>query len=118
MPEGYQLEQPITLSCPECAGTLRCEAEGDLLLYRCHIGHRLSGQAMLHAQMAQLEQRLCSCLSLLNERAELCRQLQDAASRQGQAAEPYDAARREALERARSLRSLLEALWLRPDLTV
>jgi two-component system, chemotaxis family, protein-glutamate methylesterase/glutaminase len=112
---GYEFDQPITLSCPECAGTLRCDEHGGLLLYRCHIGHRLTGKAMLHAQMAQLEQRLCSCLSLLNERAELCRQLSEAARRDGRDAEAYDAARRESLERARSLRSLLEVRWLRPE---
>jgi two-component system, chemotaxis family, protein-glutamate methylesterase/glutaminase len=113
---GYALDRPVVLSCPECAGTMRCDEQGDLLQYRCHIGHRLTGEAMLHAQMAQLEHHLCSCLSLLNERAELCRQLHEAARREGQDAHHYGAAREQSQERAQSVRSLLEAGWLRPDI--
>lgn len=116
MSRGYEFDRPVVLSCPECAGTMRCDRQGDLLLYRCHIGHRLTAEAMLHAQMAQLEHHLCSCLSLLNERAELCRQLHEAVGRAGGDADEYEAARRQSLARVRSLRSLLEAHWLRPDI--
>jgi two-component system, chemotaxis family, protein-glutamate methylesterase/glutaminase len=115
MSNGYELARPAALSCPECAGTLHREVHHGLLQFRCHIGHRLTGEAMLHAQLALLEYRLGSCVALLNERAELCRELGETARKAGQAAHHLGAAREEALERARTVRTLLEAPWLRPE---
>jgi two-component system, chemotaxis family, protein-glutamate methylesterase/glutaminase len=115
MSKGYEQARPAALSCPECAGTMHCEVHQGLLQYRCHIGHRLTGEAMLHAQLAQLEYRLGSCLALLNERAELCRELGEAARQRGQAADHFDAARTEARKRARVVQAMLEEPWQRPE---
>src|SRR5437763_3593254 len=75
MPDGYALEKPLSLSCPECGGVLRPDDQGDIRRYRCHIGHILTGETVLAAQFDLLEVRIASCLALLNERAELCNQL-------------------------------------------
>jgi two-component system, chemotaxis family, protein-glutamate methylesterase/glutaminase len=115
MSNGYELARPAALSCPECAGTMYRDVHQGLLQFRCHTGHRLTGEAMLHAQLARLEYRLGSCFALLNERAELCRQLGEAAREAGQEAHHLGAAREQALERARSVQTLMEAPWLRPE---
>ncbi len=75
MIEGYTLDRPSTLSCPECGGAMRRVTEGPISKYVCHIGHVLSGQAMLVAQADRIEWLATGLLAMLNERQELCREL-------------------------------------------
>jgi chorismate mutase len=112
MTEGYTLDRPTGLSCPECGGVMSSEHTGTLLQFRCHIGHVLTAETMLAAQFAALETKLAACFAALSERAELCRQMSDAAAAQGQDAASYDTAREEALERAKVIKGLLESEWL------
>jgi two-component system chemotaxis response regulator CheB len=114
MDDGYRLDRPQTLSCPECGGTLSEQDVGGMLQYRCHIGHVLSAEAMLDAQFAMLELRLGSCMALLNERAELCRQMGEAAQSEARNSEMFEQARQESLARADVLRRLLESEWVQP----
>lgn len=73
----YTLNKPDHLTCPECGGAL-AKVEGDPIpKYVCHIGHVLSGEAMLETQAETIERLLESALAMLNERCELCRQLLD-----------------------------------------
>jgi two-component system chemotaxis response regulator CheB len=77
MSAEYVLDRPGHLTCPECGGALT-KIEGDPIpKYACHIGHLLTGEAMLEAQAARIEYFLEAALALLNERGELCRQLLD-----------------------------------------
>jgi len=111
MTDEYTLNRPTALTCPECGGALSTEKTGTLLQFRCHIGHVLTADTMLAAQYSALEWKLGACMAALNERAELCRLLIEAAPKD------YDlsllqAARREALERARVVKELLESDWI------
>jgi two-component system, chemotaxis family, protein-glutamate methylesterase/glutaminase len=112
MTEGYRLDRPTGFSCPECGGVMSSELTGTLLQFRCHIGHVLTAETMLAAQFTAVETKVAACLAALNERAELCRQMSEAAAAQGQEGAAYHAARQEALERAEVIRSLLESEWL------
>jgi chorismate mutase len=112
MTEGYRLDRPTGFSCPECGGVMSSELTGTLLQFRCHIGHVLTAETMVVAQFTMVETKLAACLASLNERAELCRQMSEAAAAQGQDAASFDAARQEALERAELLKGLLESEWL------
>jgi two-component system chemotaxis response regulator CheB len=77
MSEEYQLNRPSSLTCPECGGAL-AKIEGDPIpRYACHIGHVLTGEAMLDAQAERVEFSLGNALAMLNERRELCRQMMD-----------------------------------------
>ena len=77
MSEAYVLNKPTHLSCPECGGALK-KIDGDLIpKYACHIGHILTGEAMLEAQAERIEESLTNALAMLNERRELCRQMGD-----------------------------------------
>ena len=111
MSEEYRLDKPSALTCPECGGALARQKDGTLLQFRCHIGHVLSAETMLAAQFDVLEVKLAACLVALNERAELCREMGEAAREQGQDSTAYDAARAEALERAKTIKDLLEREW-------
>jgi two-component system chemotaxis response regulator CheB len=111
MTEEYRLDRPTALTCPECGGALKRQEDGTLLQYRCHIGHLLSAETMLASQFGVLEAKLAACLAALNERAELCREMSEAARAQGQESASFEAALAEALERAKVIKDLLETEW-------
>ena len=114
MPEGYVLDKPFSLSCPECGGVLRQEHRAGIRQFRCHIGHVLSAETVLVAQFAQWEKKLAGAMALLNERAELCQQMAEDARNQGDGASAFEAAAREALARAEIIKKLLEDEWIQP----
>jgi two-component system chemotaxis response regulator CheB len=114
MPDGYVLDKPFSFVCPECGGVLRPEKVGGITRFRCHIGHVLTAETTLVAQFALLEARLGGCLALLNERAELCRQMAEDARLQGDGPGMLEAAAREALARAETIKKLLEDEWVQP----
>lgn len=73
----YTLNKPGHLTCPECGGALTKIEDGPIPRYVCHIGHTLTGEAMLVTQAERIEYLLEGALAMLNERRELCRQLLD-----------------------------------------
>jgi two-component system chemotaxis response regulator CheB len=114
MTEGYQLDRPAALTCPECGGALKARNDGGLLEFECHIGHVLTAETMLEAHFHVLEIKLAAALVALNERAELCRQLEEAA-KAGNEIKALETAKREALDRAAILKELLESDWMVPE---
>lgn len=70
-----QLGRPSTFTCPECHGTLWEIADGDLIRYRCHVGHAYTGEAMLEAQSDNIEDMLWDLLRTHRERAVLARRI-------------------------------------------
>jgi two-component system chemotaxis response regulator CheB len=113
MPEGYVLDKPFSLSCPECGGVLR-EEHRAIRQFRCHIGHVLTAETVLVAQFAEWEKKLAGAMALLNERAELCQQMAEDARNRGDGANAFEAAAREALARAEIIKKLLEDEWIQP----
>ena len=77
MSEEYVLNRPTGLSCPECGGALSSVETEPIPKYACHIGHVLTGEAMLESQAERIEYLLTTALAVLNERRELCRELLD-----------------------------------------
>jgi two-component system, chemotaxis family, protein-glutamate methylesterase/glutaminase len=111
MSDDYRLDKPTALTCPECGGALQRQQDGTLLQFRCHIGHVLTAETMLAAHFDILETKLGACLAALNERAELCRDMSETARAQGHDDTMFEAARAEALERAKIIKGLLESEW-------
>jgi two-component system, chemotaxis family, protein-glutamate methylesterase/glutaminase len=85
-------------SCPECGGVLREEPKGDLIHFRCHVGHSLTEQALLDAQSETLEAALWTALRVLEERIALAQKLIETTTDRGQllARERFNARQREA----------------------
>jgi two-component system chemotaxis response regulator CheB len=110
MTAEYTLNRPVALTCPECGGALRARHDGTLLQFECHIGHVLTAEVMLEAHFNILEAKLAAAMVALNERAELCRQLEQLVVG-GKDVRALQAAKQEALERAEKLKSLLESEW-------
>lgn len=66
---------PSGLSCPACGGSLWEDPRGDLLGYRCRVGHGYSAESLDAAQVQELEHALWSAITALEERAELADRL-------------------------------------------
>ncbi len=62
---------PSVFSCPECGGGLHEIQDGELLRFRCRVGHAYSIQSMLAEQSEALEQALWVALNTLEESASL-----------------------------------------------
>ena len=112
MSDEYRLDKPTALTCPECGGAVARQQDGALLQFPCHIGHVLSGETMLAAQFDCLEVNLAACLRSLNERAELRREMSEAARAQGLESASFEVARVESLQRAKVIKDLLESEWI------
>jgi two-component system, chemotaxis family, protein-glutamate methylesterase/glutaminase len=89
--EGAQ-QRPLTgdiigidsgLTCPECSGILREVRDGEVLRFRCRVGHAYTSQTMLEAQGDSVEKALWTAVRSLEERSVLMRKLADSARARG-----------------------------------
>ncbi len=106
MTDGYTLNRPTSLSCPECGGVLQRVTEEPISKYVCHIGHVLSGEAMLVAQADRIEWLATGLLAVLNERHELCRELLESGEYDSGTLEK---AKERAVKNAETVRSFLNS---------
>jgi len=112
------MQRPVALTCPDCGGAMREEAVGNITQFRCHIGHVLNAEVLAAAQLEILERDLSSVLRLLNERAELCRDLAQKHGAHGnpKAQAQWLQAAEEATDREDAIRRMTEAEWVRPEI--
>ena len=96
-------------TCPECHGTLWEIKDGQLLRYRCHVGHAFSIDSLDEEQAEKVEAALWSALRALEERGALSRRLANQAREQKRQsiAQRYDERADEADEHAGSIREML-----------
>jgi two-component system chemotaxis response regulator CheB len=100
-----------SLTCPGCGGVLWEFREGDLVRFRCRVGHAYSVESMLAEQSKAVEAALWSSLRALEERASLSTRLAKRLEENGRsrrAISRYEAQAEEALTHAETLRNLLE----------
>ena len=83
---------PSEFTCPECGGTLWEQQEGDLLRFRCRVGHAYSTESLLAEQREALEAALWGAVVALEERADLATRL---CRRMGEAGRAYRSSRYE-----------------------
>lgn len=89
--------RPAALSCPSCHGTLWEIQEGQVVRYRCQVGHAYSSATLLAAQNRDLEDALWAACRTLDENATLARRLAARAESSG-----YPLSRAQFEEKARS----------------
>ena len=63
-----KLGKRSNLTCPECHGSLWEIADGQLVRYRCHVGHAYTGVDLATAQLTEMERALASALRAIEER--------------------------------------------------
>ena len=72
--------KPSPFACPDCHGVLWEVEEGDLLRFRCRVGHAFSPESLLASQSSNLEEALWVALRALEETAALAERLQERAT--------------------------------------
>ncbi|MGE5207180.1 MAG: chemotaxis protein CheB [Chlamydiota bacterium] len=71
---------PSVYSCPECNGILWEIQEGELLRFRCRVGHAYGAKSLLASKKEELEGALWAALRTLEEKAALHRRLSEHAA--------------------------------------
>jgi two-component system chemotaxis response regulator CheB len=67
--------EPSAYVCPACKGTLWEVDEGELLTFRCRVGHAYSSDSMLEEQTDEVERALWASLRSLEENADFAARL-------------------------------------------
>ena len=109
-------DRPLTITCPDCGGALRKSEVGSIIKFGCHIGHTYTAEIMAMAQFEDMEKTMRAAVRCLNERAEFCRLMAES----GPSASPdhsagWDAAHKQAHDRAYQLRDFVEQSWITPE---
>lgn len=104
------------LTCPECHGPLWEIDDGELVRYRCRVGHAFSEQTMIIEQALAVERALWSGLRALEENATLARRLAKRAADQKamHSAQRFIARAEEIESQAETLRHTLQS-WELPS---
>ncbi|HLK32125.1 MAG TPA: chemotaxis protein CheB, partial [Terriglobales bacterium] len=100
---------PSTYVCPECNGTLWEIREGELLRFRCRVGHAYGSESLMAAKNDELEGALWTALRTLEERAQLHSRLAENAARgrNPRVAEHFRLSAEDMHRQARTIRDLL-----------
>jgi two-component system, chemotaxis family, protein-glutamate methylesterase/glutaminase len=83
MTEMDRIGRRSVLACPDCHGVMWEIDEGELVRYRCHVGHAYSAEIMSLALDENLKQAFGSALRALDERVALARKLEMQAKEAG-----------------------------------
>ena len=100
---------PSVFGCPDCGGVLWELQDGDLLRFRCRVGHAYGAEGLLSAQSEHLDAALWSAFRALQEKAALSRRLAARArdSRRQNLVEVFEKRARSAENQSRAIRKLL-----------
>jgi two-component system chemotaxis response regulator CheB len=100
---------PSAFTCPDCGGALWELTNGDLIRYRCHVGHGYTAESLANGQHDGIEVALWTAVRTLEEHAQLHRRLRDDANDRGleAIARGYAERARSVEEQANSVRALL-----------
>jgi two-component system chemotaxis response regulator CheB len=110
---------PAGFGCPDCAGALYQIDDGELLRFRCRVGHAWSSESLLERQGTTLESALWMALRSLEEKGALNAELGRRALARGhdRSATRFTQNSEAALEAAELVRRLLDDLAGRAGLT-
>ena len=103
--------EPSPYSCPECGGVLWELKDGELLRFRCRVGHAYTNETLTSEQALVVEHALWSALRALEEQAAVRRRMAERARRNGRttSAERFQGRARELEEQAQQVRNLVLA---------
>jgi two-component system chemotaxis response regulator CheB len=104
--------EPSNLTCPECKGALWQIVDGDVVRFRCRVGHAYSVDSLVSEQARSIEAALWSAVRELEERADLSRRLAERFASRRSATLPrrYERQASEAQQHAAVLREVLASM--------
>jgi two-component system chemotaxis response regulator CheB len=105
-------ERPGELSrftCPECSGPLYEIQSGDLVRFRCKVGHAFTAESMLYDKYDEVEKALYAALNTLEESALMADRLaaRSHEHQHGHAATRFERRAEDARQQARIIRQVL-----------
>jgi two-component system, chemotaxis family, protein-glutamate methylesterase/glutaminase len=100
---------PSAFACPDCAGVLWELQDGELIRFRCRVGHAWTANSLLAQQSEGIETALWTALRALEERAALSNRIAERMHRRGndRTALRFEEQAHEARQRAAILREVL-----------
>lgn len=100
-----------SFTCPECTGPLYEIRDGELLRYRCRVGHAYTADSVLDEKSETLESALYTALNILEESAEIAERLaaRSRAMETGHAASRFEDRARDQRRQAAEIRRILVA---------
>jgi two-component system chemotaxis response regulator CheB len=106
---ALRVGEPSAFACPDCGGVLSEVHDGDMLRFRCRVGHAYAPEALYLQQSTQMEGALWAALRALEEQASLARRMAVRARELGQARSSarYDERAQSAETHARMIRDAL-----------
>lgn len=109
MHNGEHVGTPSVFSCPECGGVLWELHDGNLLRFRCRVGHAFSVDSVLAGQSEAVEEALWAALKTLEESLSLSRRMAKDAHEGGNAwlARRFDAKVKKTERNAESIQQVL-----------
>lgn len=66
---------PTSFSCPECNGTLWELQDGEILRYRCRVGHAYTAQSIIEAESDAVDRAIWEAIRVLEESASMSRRI-------------------------------------------
>jgi two-component system, chemotaxis family, protein-glutamate methylesterase/glutaminase len=102
------------LTCPECGGALWEHQEGDLIRFKCHVGHAYSAESMQTGQGRSLEAALWSALRSLQEREDLFRRIARRTAKSPSTSTRFEQKASEVADHAEAVRRTLADLGSTP----
>ncbi len=109
--DGRTEGKPSAFSCPDCHGVLWEISEGELVRYRCRVGHAYSPQSLLASQSENLEEALWIAMRALEENAAMAERLQARSAERGHtlSAQQFGSQAQDARSRAEVIHSVLQS---------
>lgn len=109
--DGARHGSPASFGCPDCGGTLWQLEEGNVLTFRCRVGHSYTPRNLLDGQSTNVETGLWQAVRALEEQASLASRLSVRAVEEGHpgSADRFSEQARRAREQAGMVRDLIFA---------
>src|SRR5262249_15231417 len=103
--------KPSVYGCPECGGVLWELHDGEMLRFRCRVGHSYTAEGLVSAQSEQLDVALWSAFRALEENASLSRRLAERAKQGNHKSlvKRFEQRAQDATEQAAAVRRLLQS---------
>ncbi|HEX8857201.1 MAG TPA: chemotaxis protein CheB [Thermoleophilaceae bacterium] len=109
--DQHETEQPASgFTCPECGGALWAKQEGELLQFKCRVGHVYSPESLVEEQGRSLEAAMWAALRALEERADLLRRVARRVGRRGGSDEHFQRRIENLEEQAETIRKAVTSM--------